>query len=210
MKFDPKHLGAMFQVWKAKACPLDKEVLSLYPEIMMVFEEETAGFGSHPATLLQSVDGAVTLIERMGVLDPESDKVSGHTFTAAALWNLFPKSIPWADGTQMPDLIVHHGVHAINEYNNPDLLPGMGFEDKQQLSALSFQKQAQYYLNLADHSFWYHHSYLFVVLNIIQQCLAHLHTYFTCKRSHFDQVTHQLMQVSSKILDSLASCLERE
>jgi hypothetical protein len=42
------------------------------------------------------------------------------------------------------------------------------FEDKERETPLSFEHQAQYYLNLADCAFRYHHSYLFVVLNMLQ------------------------------------------
>ncbi|KAG1898386.1 uncharacterized protein F5891DRAFT_484075 [Suillus fuscotomentosus] len=102
-----------------------------------------AGFDAHPAQLLREdldvdeIDGArteqVVMLEKMGVSDPESDKISGHTFTAAALHNLFLCS------TSQLDLIVHRGSQAITEYHNPDLLVGMyptlfpcgisGFED---------------------------------------------------------------------------------
>ncbi|KAG1751051.1 hypothetical protein EDB19DRAFT_1824799 [Suillus lakei] len=86
-----------------------------------VFEEETAGFQEHLAELL--VD-----------FDPDS----GVT--------MFEKA----------------GFRPINEYDNdnPDLIPGTyptlfsfgigGFEDDAQPKALSSQKQAQYYLNIAD------------------------------------------------------------
>ncbi|KAG2346971.1 hypothetical protein BDR05DRAFT_877204, partial [Suillus weaverae] len=150
----------------------------------------------------------------MGVLDPESDKISGRTFTAAALRNLYSRS------TLQPDLVVHHGSQAINEYNNPDLIPGMyptlfpsgigGFEDKTRPTALSFQQQVQYYLNLADRSFRYHHSYLFVALNMIQRRTAHLNTFFTVRKAQFNSIARKLTQVSPSVLDSLAWRLEQE
>lgn len=94
----------------------------------IIFEEETAGFEEHPASLLQpasdhatddTADGleSVPFLEKMGVSDPESVNISGRTFTAAALRNLIPKS------STQPDLIVHRGAHPISEYNNPDLFP---------------------------------------------------------------------------------------
>ncbi|KAG2137456.1 uncharacterized protein EDB93DRAFT_1253709 [Suillus bovinus] len=62
-----------------------------------VFEQETAGFSDHSAALLncgdsdtQSVmvdhanDVSVVMLEKMGVSDPKSDKISGHTFTACS------------------------------------------------------------------------------------------------------------------------------
>ncbi|KAG1841612.1 hypothetical protein C8R48DRAFT_620117, partial [Suillus tomentosus] len=150
----------------------------------------------------------------MGVSDPESDKISGRTFTAAALRNLFSCS------TSQPDLIVHRGSQAITEYHNPDLLVGMyptlfpcgigGFEDPQRPTALSFEAQAHYYLTLVDRSFHYHHSYLFVALNMIQRRAAHLQTFFTVRKSNFDNVARKLTQVSAQVLDDLAFRLERE
>ncbi|KAG1794514.1 uncharacterized protein BJ212DRAFT_1571908 [Suillus subaureus] len=126
---------------------------------------------------------------------------------AAALKNLV------SEKSTLPDLVVHRGFHPINEYNNPNLIPGMyptlfpfgigGFEDDTRSKALSFQQQAQYYLNIADRSFRYHHSFIFVVWNMIQRRMAHLKTFFT-------QVAQNLTKISPAILDSLASKVERE
>ncbi|KAF8426440.1 hypothetical protein L210DRAFT_3420655, partial [Boletus edulis BED1] len=150
----------------------------------------------------------------MGVSDPESVKLSGRTFTAAALRNLIPKQ------ASQIDLVVHRGSHAINEYNNPDLIPGMfptlfphgigGFEDKFRPTSLSFQLQARYTLNLSDRSFRYHHSYIFVVLNIVQRRLAHLHTAFTCRKSNFEQIARKLTTLSPALLQRVANRLELE
>lgn len=77
-----------------------------------------------------------------------------------------------------PDLVLHHGGTAINEYNNPDPFPGMyptlfplgvgGFEDPLRKTKLSFHAQANYYLDLAERNFRYHYSFVFVAWNIIQ------------------------------------------
>ncbi|KAG1831607.1 hypothetical protein EV424DRAFT_1314205, partial [Suillus variegatus] len=150
----------------------------------------------------------------MGVSDPECDKISGRACTAAALRNLHSRS------NQQPDLVVRRGMDAIPEYKNPDLLPGMfptlfpcgigGFEDGQRDTALAFEQQAQYYLNLPDRAFRYHHSYLFVILNMLQRRAAHLHTFFTVRQSNFGPIARKLTQVSPAILESLACKLERE
>ncbi|KAG2346366.1 hypothetical protein BDR05DRAFT_780130 [Suillus weaverae] len=84
----------------------------------------------------------------------------------------------------------------------------VGFKDDARSKALSFQKQAQYYLNIADHSFRYHHLFFFVVWNMIQRWTAHL--IFLLCRSNFHYVAQSLTQISSTILGSLASKLERE
>jgi hypothetical protein len=57
------------------------------------------------------------MLEKMGVSDPECDKVSGWHFIASALWNLGPQSA----GDACPDLVVHRGADAVLEYHNTRL-----------------------------------------------------------------------------------------
>jgi len=234
----------------------DEAIMNLYPDNGMlpgleekiiqdheldaqkIFDEETAGFHSHPATAFRESKSSAdahylynsggddvkkidlsqeVMIEKMGVSDPESEKSAGRSFTAAALRNLV-KDLD--DKSEMPDLAIHYGTSPVTEYNNPDLLPGMfptlfpfgigGFDDKTRTTALSFQQQAQYYFNISDRSFRYHYSYMFIVLNIWQRRLSHLHTSITVKASKFDVIARKLVQVSPETLTSLAKTLEVE
>lgn len=154
-----------------------------------MFKEETAGISEHPAELLNipseksdlGPEPLRTMIEKTGVTDPECDRIPGRLFTSAALKNLV------SDGSELPDLVLHRGSAAVSKYNNPDLIPGMyptlfpvgagGFDIPDRVCALSFANQAKYCLDLADRSFRYHHSFLFVVLNIVstfRMLLSHL------------------------------------
>ena len=57
----------------------------------ITFEEETAGFSSHPIfsmTNESDQNNNQVLLENMGMSDPECVHINGRTFTAAALWNL--------------------------------------------------------------------------------------------------------------------------
>jgi len=189
-----------------------------------IFAQESAGFSDHPATEFvnnskmqdhESIDTEV-MLEKMGVSDPESVKLSGRSFTASALRNLVTEDTQ----KDLPDLLIHSGNTAIAEYNNPDLFLGMfptlfplgigGFDDKTRPTNLSFQQQAQYYFNISDRSFRYHYSYIFVAFNIWQRRLAHLHTHFTVRNSHFESVAQKLISVSSATLLQLADQLEKE
>ncbi|KAG1733091.1 hypothetical protein EDD22DRAFT_788128 [Suillus occidentalis] len=97
---------------------LDESIMNLYPQDgtlpglqdrvvedhelnpQAVVAMETAGFSSHPADLMRAPDDSTSqppvasdipvLVEKMGVSDPECDKISGHAFTASALRNLLP------------------------------------------------------------------------------------------------------------------------
>jgi hypothetical protein len=217
--------------------PLDESIMDLYPEdgtlpdiengvvedvnrdATKTFLEETAGVSEHPAEVLKAdpdTNTPLVLLEKMGVSDPEGAKLTGRTFMSSALKNL----IPGASKSQMPDLVIHRSSAAVREYNNPDLVPGMfptlfplglgGFDDPARVTKLSFEAQANAFLDVPDRSFRYHHSYIFVVLNIIQRRTAHLQTHFTVRRSKFDSVARRLAAVSPDVLQSLANHLEHE
>jgi len=188
--------------WLYANISLDKSVMDLYPkdgylpriedsvicdresDAEEIFREETTAMSEHPAELLGSSSNTLgselfsVMIEKMGVTDPECNQMPGRLFIAAALRNLVPEN------SELPNLVLYHGSMAVPEYNNPNLIPGMyltlfpmgtgGFEVPDRACVILFQKQVEYYLNLTDRSFHYHHLFLFVVLNIIQCCTAHL------------------------------------
>ncbi|KIK31881.1 hypothetical protein CY34DRAFT_29284, partial [Suillus luteus UH-Slu-Lm8-n1] len=85
-----------------------------------------------------------------------------------------------------------------------------GFDDVTRPSPIAFEKQANYYFDLADRSFRYHRSYMFVVLNIFQRRIAHLHTHFTVRRAHFESLAMRLSSVSPSTLSRLADQLQKE
>ena len=189
------------------------------PDASKTFLEETAGASEHPAEVLKvdhDTNTPLVLLEKMGVSDPEGVKFTGCTFMSSALKNL----IPGLSKSQMPDLVIHRSSTVALEYNNPDLIPGMfrtlfplglgGFNDVARAAKLTLEAQANAFLDVPDRCFRYHHSYIFVVLNIIQRRTAHLQTHFTVQRSKFDSVAKRLAAVSPDVLQSLANHLECE
>jgi ATP-dependent exoDNAse (exonuclease V) alpha subunit len=220
---------------------LDPDILSQYPDddcipgleerVVLndtlnpktVFNQEAAAFSEHPADLVINEANRTSddntpfiFLEKMGVSDPEGDKISGRTFIASALRNLIPMNVK----EHSADLILHRSSSAVNEYNNPQLLPGMyptlfplgigGAEDSTRLTKLSFHNQVPYYFDLPDRSFRYHHSYMFVTLNIIQRRAAHLHTSFAVKKNRFHTVANKLVALTPEVLNSTAKHLEQE
>ena len=214
---------------------LDESIMDLYPEdgtlpdidkgvvedirlnAQKTFLEETAGISEHPAEMVQAHSITLTpvvFLEKMGVSDPEGVKLTGRTFTSSALKNLLPSR------SELPDLVLHRSSSPVAEYDNPDLIPGMfptlfplgiaGFDDPARVTKLTFAAQANSLLDVPDRGFRYHHSYIFVVLNIIQRRTAHLQTHLTVRKSKFDSVAKQLASVSPSVLQSLADHLERE
>ncbi|KAL1685485.1 hypothetical protein GGG16DRAFT_66182, partial [Schizophyllum commune] len=150
----------------------------------------------------------------MGVSDPESVHLTGRTFTASALRSLLP------DQSSRPDLVVHRSSIATPEYKNPDLFPGMfptlfpqgfgGFEDPKRPTAIAFDKQAEYFLDLDDRCFARHHAYMFVALNILQRRQSHLHTHFTVSRSGFQAIANDLASLPVEHIARVANIFESE
>ena len=148
----------------------------------------------------------------MGVSDPDGFKINGRSSTASALKNLIP--------TRVPDLVLHRSSHAVVEYDNPDLLPGMfptlfplgigGFEHPFRAPKVSFQSHVNALLDVPDKSFRRHQLFIFVALNIMQRRLCHLHTHFTVRKSNFDSIATKLTALSPDVLTRLANHLEQE
>ena len=152
----------------------DRIIYDSNSEPTQPFEEETAGFMSHPASSPNIDDVKIepqVILENMGMSDPECSHINAQKFTASALRNLIPKN------NSIPDLAIPRG-NVIREYNNPDLFPGLfptlyplgigGLDIQNRETPISFRSQVEAYFDLFDHSFCYHRSFMFVALNIYQ------------------------------------------
>ena len=194
-----------------------------------VFLTETAGISEHPAELMVQQHEISTglpeisdtpppvhiFMEKTGVSDTMGDTISGRTLVASGLRKLVSKDI-----RAQPGLIIKRGQTAVNEYNNPALFPGMyptlfpyglgGIGEPGREEKMSFNVHTNYFFDLADRVFRYHHSFMFVVFNILQRRMAHLQTHLTCKKSHFDKVAAKLTSVLAQSLINLANKLENE
>lgn len=184
-----------------------------------MFQEETAGFAPHFASnnVLRNIDSDLLdepLLECMGVSDIESVNIQGCTFQLSALQNLIRPP------RKKPDLIAYCGEDAIAEYNNPHLMMGMflllypygkgGFEDSEQIVPVSFCSQANLYLDLSDRVFRWHNSFIFIVMNMIQRCEAHLHTHLAVKSSNFAATAADIKGVTPHTLHSVSHHLEEQ
>jgi hypothetical protein len=216
-----------------QSIPLSKANLDLYSENNLIpnvedrvivednldpddaFAEETAGIDDHPALALNGSPGDDHIfLEKMGVSDPDCVRIEGRTFTASALRNLVCRP------SDCPDLIIHHGQGPVPEYKNPALFPGMyptlfplgigSFEDPERKIPVSFAAHVIYLLSIADFQFRYHHSFIFVVHNILQRRQAHLHTALTVSSERAQHVINVLRSVSADTIISVAAHLEHE
>ncbi|KLO07134.1 hypothetical protein SCHPADRAFT_837061, partial [Schizopora paradoxa] len=192
-----------------------------------MFKNETAGLTEHPSELFSGSSAGLpnteneefneevqVLIESTGVSDPEGVTIPGRSLNAYALRNIANK------GFDEPDLQIFQSTNIVPEYNNANLFPGMyptlfpfglgGLDDPKRKVKVSFQKHVDYLFSIHDRSFRYHNSFMFVALNIHQRRLAHLHTYFTVKRSDFLSVAEKLVSISPITLQKASETLQSE
>lgn len=218
---------------------VNEEVLRLYPESgslpglkdrvvygnltpeesQRMYEEETAGMSEHASSLMFDNNPkpmkVESFIEKTGVSDAEVQSLPGRVSIASALRNLVPRK-----SMKTPGLTLKRGSLALPEYNNPDLFPGMyptlfpygiaGFETACRSKRVSLSSQAEYYFDIADREFRYHHSFMFVALNILQRRTGHLYTSFTVQSSSFDEVARTFNGLSSGTIQKLANIIEKE
>ncbi|KAE8231451.1 hypothetical protein CF326_g3538 [Tilletia indica] len=179
-----------------------------------LFARETAGLDVHPAALGDEEEEdphARTFLEHHGLLDINGVSVAAHTRTASALAN--------ATGTERPDLIIRHGSTFIEDYNNPDLFPGMfptlfpwgtgGFEQKRRKTPLSFARQAKHLLDLADPAFRRHWSFIFIVANIKQRRAIHLGSRLMCQSRDFDRFSTLLRRLNPSVVQRVSEHVAR-
>lgn len=177
--------------------PLNPAIMSLYPDdgpipgldahvvkdqelnADCVFHLETAGFSKHPSILIagssqETIANNLFMVEKMGLSDPESNRLTGRSFVASAIRNLLPKD----RNESHPDLVIHHNGQPVTEYNNPTYFLGLfpilfpygigGCAVKTWPTALAFKKQAKYLLSVCDCAFRHHNRFIFVLVNILQ------------------------------------------
>ncbi|KAE8250719.1 hypothetical protein A4X13_0g4456 [Tilletia indica] len=181
-------------------------------EVPSLFAQETAGLDAHPAVLEDSdgCDEARTFLEHHGLLDINGISVPAHSRTGSALAN--------ATGTERPDLVIRHGSVFVEDYNNPDLFPGMfptlfpwgtgGFESKRR-TPLSFNRQAKYLLDILEPNFRRHWSFIFVVANIKQRRAIHLGSRLMCKSRDFDRFSTILRNLDPAVITRVAEHVSR-
>ncbi|KAE8231098.1 hypothetical protein CF326_g3896 [Tilletia indica] len=177
-------------------------------DVPSLFDFETAGIEPHAGLTADddiAADLGRTFLEHHGMLDVNGVSIPSHARTASALSN--------ATGTERPDLIIKHGSSFIQDYNNPQLFPGMfpllfpwgigGFESERD-APFSFNKQATYLLDLADPAFRRHWSFVFVVANIKQRRAIHNGSRLACKSRDYTAFSRTLAELDSDVVKRIA------
>ena len=115
--------------------------------------------------------------------------------------------------------MIPRGSAPSNEYNNPTLLLGLyptlfpygtgGFEDSSRLIKISFKKQIQYLLSYHDRRFEKHHSFIFVVFNMLQRREACLHARLMTSKPFFSKTANDIVSLDAKDIKQVLSNFEK-
>jgi len=113
-------------------------------------------------------------------------------------------------------LTLPHDVQPVNEFTNPKLFPMLyptlfpygigGFEDQSRKQPISLKHHVKHLLNLADHRFQEHPSFIFTAFNILQRRALLFHTSLKTKRKNFPSLANMFATVSP---DAVHCVLER-
>jgi hypothetical protein len=115
--------------------------------------------------------------------------------------------------------MIPRGSHSTNEYNNPTLLLGLyptlfpygtgAFEDAFRPVKISFKKQIQYLLSYNDRRFEEHHSFIFIVFNMLQRREACLHARLMTSKPFFSKTADQIVSLNADDIKQMLNGLEK-
>ncbi len=103
--------------------------------------------------------------------------------------------------------MIPHGNKPANEYLNPNLLPGLyptlfpyglgGLEDSSRPVKVSIKDHVQYLLNYDDKRFEKHHSFVFIVFNMMQRREACLRARLLTSKPYFTEDANTIETITS-------------
>jgi hypothetical protein len=115
--------------------------------------------------------------------------------------------------------MIPRGNAPANEYNNPTLLLGLyptlfpygtgAFEDSSRPVKISFKKQIQYLLSYHDRRFEEHHSFIFIVFNMLQRREACLHARLMTSKPFFSKTADQIVSLNADDIKQVLNDFEK-
>ena len=116
--------------------------------------------------------------------------------------------------------MIPRGNAPVNEYNNPTLLLGLfptlfpygtgAFEDSSRPVKISFKKQIQYLLSYHDRRFEEHHSFIFIVFNMLQRREACLHARLMTSKPFFSKTADQIVSLNADDIKQVLNDFEKK
>ena len=108
---------------------------------------------------------------------------------------------------------------AINEFNNPAMLPMCyptlfpydigGSDDRDRPNPISLKRQAHHFFSTRDQRFQLHYSFMFIVFNIMQHRESLLRTSLKTKKANFPRVAAQFAELSAEAIHVVTERVSR-
>ncbi|CAF3982015.1 unnamed protein product [Rotaria sp. Silwood1] len=217
------------------ALPDDDVPESIWETIDYISDDKNAnaereGYTEDPLTSNQTMSEQATSnfipINPSGILDVNGASVSAEDINSQMLHKLRidsnKHSVDLSEADNDDDLIhmIPRGSAPTNEYNNPTLLLGLyptlfpygtgTFEDASRPVKISFKKQIQYLLSYHDRRFEEHHSFIFIVFNMLQRREACLHARLMTSKPFFSKTADQIVSLNADDIKQVLNDFEKK
>ncbi|CAF1428221.1 unnamed protein product, partial [Rotaria sordida] len=214
--------------------PADDVPESIWETLDYILDDKNAhaereGYTEDPLTSSQAMSENATSdfipINPSGVLDVNGASVSVEDINNHMLRKLridANKQSANLSETNTDDDLIHmipRGGAPTNEYNNPTLLLGLyptlfpygtgAFEDASRPVKISFKKQIQYLLSYHDRRFEEHHSFIFIVFNMLQRREACLHARLMTSKPFFSKTADQIASLNADDIKQVLNGFEK-
>jgi hypothetical protein len=168
----------------------------------------------------ERIDSTIIPIHISGVLDVKGTSVTSQDINSHLLQRLrvdAGKSLITFGETDMNDndfvYMIPHGSKPTNEYLNPNLLPGLyptlfpygqgGLEDVTRPIKVPMKDHVRYLLNYDDKRFEKHHSFLFIVFNMMQRREACLQARLLTSKPFFAKDAETIDTITSDEIENV-------
>ena len=168
----------------------------------------------------ERIDSTIIPIHVSGVLDVKgtsvrSEDINSHVIQRLRVDALRSSTVTFGEtNVNSRDVVymIPHGSKPANEYLNPNLLPGLyptlfpygqgGFEDATRPIKVPMKDHVRYLLNYDDKRFEKHHSFLFIVFNMMQRREACLQARLLTSKPFFTEDAKTIETITSDEIES--------
>ena len=190
-------------------------------------EKTTSDFIPLNPSGVLDVDGATIAVEDVSThmlrklqIDPSNQPIdsSGNNTVSTILLKFMSHFHPKFQDDDLIHMMPRENAPT-NEYHNPTLLLGLyptlfpygtgAFEDSSRPVKISFKKQIQYLLSYNDRRFEEHHSFIFIVFNMLQRREACLHARLMTSKPYFSKTADQIVSLNADDIKQVLNNFEK-
>ena len=147
-----------------------------------------------------------------GVLDVNGSTVSSDDIAQYFLHQIKSNNASEDNRESERVYLIPHSSKPVNEYFNPSLLAGLfptlfcygrgAPEDKSRPVAINLREHIRYLLSYHDRRFEKHHSFIFVVFNLLQRRDACFHAHLVATKPYFRSSANEIQSVNNNDIET--------